>query len=208
MTDPLILKIEQALGRELPGQAAQLLMAPTLRPCGGAGYDGTHPQPSGVMILLIPLEEQLSTVFIHRSVWGPHGGQISLPGGRVEKTDPDLVYTALRETSEEIGVDTQSVRVLGSLTPLYVPHSNYLIHPFVGFVDRVPEFHPDAHEVEEVIQISLMTLFDKENRKIMTLHRPQGDITAPYYDASGHRVWGATAMIISEFEKVFISCIS
>jgi 8-oxo-dGTP pyrophosphatase MutT (NUDIX family) len=208
MTDPLIRKLELALGKELPGQNAQALMAPSLRPGGRVGYDGSHPQLSGVMILLIPEDGDFSTVFIHRSSRGPHGGQISLPGGKKEKNDPDLVYTALRETAEEIGIRAETVRVLGKLTQLYVPHSNYLIYPVVGIINDVPEFYPDEIEVEEIIKVRLATLYHPSNRKTMTLHRPGMDITAPYYDASGHRVWGATAMIMSEFEQVFISCIS
>jgi 8-oxo-dGTP pyrophosphatase MutT (NUDIX family) len=208
MTDSLILEIEKRMGKVLPGQQAQAMMAPSLRPGGRTGYDGSNPQLSGVMILLIPEDGILTTVFIHRTIWGPHGGQISLPGGKMEASDPDLIFTALRETSEEIGIETSSVKVLGSLTPLYVPHSNYLIHPVVGTMATVPEFNPDAHEVESVIRIALNELFDPENRKVMTIHRPGMDITAPYYDANGHRVWGATAMIMSEFEQVFISCIS
>jgi 8-oxo-dGTP pyrophosphatase MutT (NUDIX family) len=196
------------LGRELPGEAAQGLMAPSVRPPGLAQFDGSQPRSSGVMILLFPAPEGLSTVFILRTEGGPHGGQISLPGGKQEQSDADLVATARRETQEEIGVDAAQVRDLGLLTPLYVPHSNYIIQPVVGYLNSTPVFVPDKQEVAGVISCTLEELFAPENRKNMVFHRSGFDISAPYYNAGGHRIWGATAMIMSEFERIFISCIS
>lgn len=208
MIDPLVLSLRKSLSLPLPGREAQYLMAPSLRPAGRESYDGTHARESGVLILLYPGPTGLSTVFIERTRWGPHGGQVSLPGGKAEEGDDDIIQTALRETREEIGISTKGIEILGLLTPLYVPHSNYRIHPVVGYIDYRPLFKPDSHEAESVIEVGLMHLFSEERRKQMIIRRPGSDIEAPYYDAGGHVVWGATAMIMSELEQVLISGIS
>jgi 8-oxo-dGTP pyrophosphatase MutT (NUDIX family) len=208
MISDQIHRLKECLKNDLPGTSAQALMAPSIRPPGMENFDGSQPRSSGVMILLFPTDDGLSTVFIHRTQGGPHGGQISLPGGKQELSDANLSETARRETFEEIGVNPELINEIGLLTPLYVPHSNFIIQPVVGFVGFKPEFVPDAKEVEEVIITPLKHLFHKDNRKSMILKGAGAEITAPYYEASGHRIWGATAMIISEFERVFISCIS
>ena len=156
-------------------------------------------------MLLFPGMTGLSTVFIERSSWGPHGGQISFPGGKREDQDPNIIFTALRETSEEIGIETSGIETIGLLTTLFVPHSNYLIQPVIGYLSTQPVFKPDLHEVESVVVVSLSELFDPANRKTMTIRRPDTDIIAPYYEACGHHVWGATAMIISELEVILTS---
>lgn len=208
MTDSVIGLIEQALQNGLPGAAAQELMAPSLRPPEHLNFDTSNPRSSGVMILLFPAEEGLSTVFIHRTHWGPHGGQISLPGGKMEPTDADLVATAFRESEEEIGIRPDQVRTLGLLTPLYVPYSNYHIQPVVTYTGTQPSFVPDTKEVESILTAPLEKLFHPDNRKTMIIKRLGIEISAPYYNTGGYRVWGATAMIISEFEVVLTSCIS
>lgn len=201
-------QLADCLKKELPGQPAQALMAPSIRPPGLANFDGSNPRSSGVMILLFPADEGISTVFILRTQGGPHGGQISLPGGKQENSDANLTETARRETFEEIGVEPASIKDIGILTPLYVPHSNFIIQPAIGYIGFYPDFIPDHKEVAGVIVTPLKELFSPDNRRSMILNRAGPEITAPYYEASGHRIWGATAMIISEFERVFISCIS
>lgn len=206
MINDQILQLQECLKSEPPGRSAQDLMAPSVRPPGLAQFDGTQPRSSGVMILLFPEGSGLSTIFIVRTPGGPHGGQISLPGGKQETCDANLSQTAKRETFEEIGVDAEKIVEMGLLTPLYVPHSNFIIQPVVGYVGFQPEFVLDQKEVAGVIVISLKDLFDPSNRKSMVLHRSGVDIEAPYYETAGHRIWGATAMIMSEFERMVTSC--
>jgi len=208
MINNQMLQLQECLKKELPGPSAQELMAPSIRPPGLAQFDGTNPRSSGVMILLFPSEKGISTVFILRTPGGMHGGQISLPGGKQENSDKNLSETARRETFEEIGVDPELIKEIGILTPLYVPHSNFIIQPVIGYVGFLPVFVLDQKEVAGVITTPLKQLFDPDNRKTMILNRSGAEIVAPYYEASGHRVWGATAMIMSEFERIFISCIS
>jgi 8-oxo-dGTP pyrophosphatase MutT (NUDIX family) len=207
MIDIQVQQLQECLKKELPGPSAQQLMAPSIRPPGLAHFDGSSPRSSGVMILLFPGAQGISTVFILRTQGGPHGGQISLPGGKQENSDKDLIETARRETFEEIGVDPVGIKDIGTLTPLYVPHSNFIIQPVIGWIAFNPVFVLDQKEVAGVIVVPLKQLFDPANRRTMTLHRSGAEITAPYYKADNHRIWGATAMIISEFERIITSCI-
>ena len=200
MTSSLIDKLEVSLNGNLPGSEAQELMAPVIRFTGKNYPDRNKSKSSGVLILVYPFEEEWYTVFIERTVFGPHGGQISLPGGKMEQQDSDIHATALRETSEEIGVDQSNIKVLGQLTSLYVPHSNFMITPVVGFHKDVPTLSQNDNEVQSIICIGLNELFDEKNRGCKTMNRGEHTIHAPYYNANGHIIWGATAMIMSEFE--------
>ena len=205
MINPEPDKWARLLEQPLPGETAHRRMAPTISPGHHRWPDPNGATPSGVLILLYPDPDVLTTVFIERNSAGPHGGQISLPGGKKETTDPTLIHTALRESEEEIGVIANNVRVIGMLTPLFVSHSNFSITPVVGYLSSRPEFHLNPREVTSLIRISVDQLFDVKQRRIMTIKRSGWDIEAPYYDAHGHRIWGATAMIMSEFEAIFTS---
>lgn len=206
MISGLIKNLQVRLGESLPGEHAQKLMAPSVRTSPGWKPGKGPSKPSGVLLLLYPDDHEMSTVLMLRASGGPHSGQVSLPGGRKESGDKNLQDTALRETYEEIGVEAQYVNILGTLTDLYVPNSHFSITPFVGWCEKKPIFTADDHEVKKVLPVSLKDLFAPENRKEKILHYPEYDIRAPYYLVSGEMVWGATAMIISEFEVVFTSC--
>jgi len=208
MTEFLALRLRNALMGALPGEAAQMRMAPKLRQPPGWISDPARSHPSGVLLLIFPKGDDWHTVFILRSQGGPHGGQISLPGGRMDQQDQDLKQTALRETMEEVGVMPDEVTVLGQLTPLHVPHSHNMINPFVGMIDHHPQFTPEPSEVQAVITVSLSALFNPNNRRMALFSRPGYRIKAPCYQQEGHCIWGATAMIVSEFEEIFTSCIS
>ena len=199
-TDPFILDLHERLNTTLPGKAAQEIMAPTLR-FTGIKYPGpAKAKRSGVLLLLYPDKTGWTTVFIERTAYGPHGGQISLPGGKIETEDKNLQATALRETKEEIGVSSEQIVVVGELTSLYVPNSNFFISPFVGFVKEAPEMIKDDKEVAPIIKIGIKELFDARNKSLKSFSKSGQNIHAPCYSADGHVIWGATAMIMSEFE--------
>ena len=141
---------------------------------------------------------------------GNHSGQISFPGGRREPGDADLAATALRETHEEIGIALDHIEVLGHLTPLYVPPSHFLISPVVAYVAHTPRHQPNADEVAEVIEAPLSVLFDEaakgaELRALISQNGKQ--LLTPHYRISSHSVWGATAMVLSEFERSVSSAV-
>ena len=202
MTKDEITLLTDRLKSGLPGKVAQEIMAPSLRLPPDEHPDYSLSLPSGVLILLFPSDGDLETVFIQRTSFGLHGGQISLPGGKKEEQDVDITETALREATEEIGVDRNKIMVIGRLTPLYVPHSNFCITPVVGFQEGVPVFKINEGEVQSVIRVKLKDLFDQKNRAIQSFSRAGYSIEAPCYMANGHIVWGATAMIMSEFESL------
>ena len=129
-----------------------------------------------------------------------HSGQISLPGGRYEEDDISFQACALRETEEEIGVPRDKVQVIGQLSDLYVFASNFIVYPYVGLLDEYVTFIPDQREVERIIEVPVSYLIDAKTIKYTDLHLREGTLrNVPYYDIDNEIVWGATAMILSEF---------
>jgi 8-oxo-dGTP pyrophosphatase MutT (NUDIX family) len=130
-----------------------------------------------------------------------HAGQISLPGGAADPGET-LAETALREASEEIGIDPASVQVLGELTPVHVLVSGFTLHPVVGVSHQRPAFQAAPGEVDEILEVSLADLQDASRIRRGTRIREGAAIEYPYFDLRGHQVWGATAMVLGEFITV------
>lgn len=193
-------RLEKRLKEELPGVTAQMRMAPKNRP-----FPEIPEKPilAAVVILLYQQNGIWYTVLIKRNNYqGPHSGQISLPGGRMEVYDPSLQEAAIREAVEELGIARIRIHIIEKLTPLHIPASNYLVHPFAGFYEGTPFWQPDSAEVRYVIEASLSQLLDPANVKSGIIHSGDRSWYAPYYDINGEKIWGATAMIISEFLEV------
>jgi 8-oxo-dGTP pyrophosphatase MutT (NUDIX family) len=127
---------------------------------------------------------------------------MAFPGGRYEKTDEDLIRTALREAQEEIGIKASDVQILGQLTELFIPPSNFFVLPVIGKLSYRPDFYPDPREVEAVLEVSLNEMMDETIVGSTLLDVRGVSIDAPFYDIQGHQVWGATAMMISELLTV------
>lgn len=195
--------LEERLRSPLPGLPAQLKMVPSPRP-GQKVYTEVEETSlkAGVMILLYEGDDEACLVFIRRpSTVLHHKDQVSFPGGRIEDGE-DFVRAALRETWEEIGVPIDRVRVLGGLTPLYIPPSNYCIYPVVGTAAGQLPFRPQPEEVAEIIEVPLSHLRDPRNarRETWTI---RGETTeVPFYAFGPHKIWGATAMVLAEFLDV------
>lgn len=197
-------KLRTALLSTLPGEKAHKIMAP--EPKFIEGYEGIHSVPpikSAVMLLVVPFEDELAVPFIRRVNQGRyHAGQIALPGGKMETTDTDIIHTALRECQEEIGVNPEKISILGVLSDIYIPLSNFNITPVVGTLLRRPEFTLSVNEVEEVILVKISELFSKVNKTHESFFRHEHEIVAPGYRIGKNFIWGATAMIISEMEQL------
>lgn len=198
-------RLEEALKNELPGERAHRLMLPQERELHPT-VDNNNILQSSVLLLLFPNNGKLNTCLIRRpSTMRNHGGQIAFPGGRYEPKDKNLLQTALRESFEEIGTDSNQLEIIGTLTPLYVQVSNFTINPFIGWSETLPHFKIDNHEVDEVFVIPVEKFLHHTTiqlREVTTLH---GTFEAPGFYIDELFVWGATAMIISEFNEIFKS---
>ncbi|WP_091507585.1 NUDIX hydrolase [Flexibacter flexilis] len=204
---PLLDTLAQRLQQDLPAQAAHKLMESQARFRQGLSWKpNDKTRQSAVLILLYPHQDSLFFPLTLRHVYkGAHSGQVSLPGGRREEQDRDLVATALRETHEEIGVVPENVQVIGQLTELFVPASNFMIQPFVGYVAERPTFQPDAHEVAQLFETDLQQLTEPFRVKKTLLTVGENiELEAPYFDLHGQIVWGATAMILSELKQILL----
>ena len=184
------------LNVELPGLRGHSALAPRPRRPLLPAKDRLR-QAAG-LLLLYPIENIVHTLLTVRAGSLPqHGGQVSLPGGAIEKNET-FAQAALRETQEEVGVPTNDVHILGSLTPLQIPVSGFLLHPIVGTIYRRPTFRLAHREVDRVIEVPLTTLTNKKTLCRRWQKRDGIDIDVPYFDLNGTKVWGATAMILSE----------
>ena len=166
---------------------------------------GVEAKKAGVLSLFYPNQdfETCMALILRKSYSGVHSAQVAFPGGRYELQDEDLMQTALRETKEEIGVSPRLLSVLKPMSPLYIPPSNYLVHPFVGLAYSTPQFTKQENEVDDIIQVKLLDLLDEANAittKVSTSYNV--DVTVPAYQLNGHIVWGATAMIMSELKDL------
>lgn len=198
-TDALLQVLEKRLGGDKPGLNAQLKMTPRPRP-GHLRYDEVDVSciRAGVLVLFYPWNDSLFLVLTRRTEqMRHHQAQISFPGGRQEPGE-DLVQTAMRETKEELGIQPDSSRLLGTLTPLYIPPSNTCIHPVVATLPQRPEFVRSPKEVETVIEVPLAHLRDPINvhEEIWTLRGIP--VRVPFYLFKGNKIWGATAMVLAE----------
>ncbi len=200
----LIPKIQKL---SVPGESSHFIMAPEIRmkELNRLKIEERNPRNAAVMMLFYPKRTLTHIALILRPEYeGVHSGQIALPGGKVEPFDHSYTETALRETQEEVGVGIQTVNVLKSLTKVYIPPSNFWVHPFLGFTEKRPDFVLQKEEVAKVIEVPLTELLDDFNvtsQKLSTSYAK--NIEVPSFELKGYVVWGATAMMLSEL-KMFI----
>lgn len=193
--------LQQSLAQDLPGREAQLKMSPL--PVDWRRFSLEAPdshKKSAVLLLFYPEESGVFFPLIKRPSYpGAHSGQVSFPGGKLEPSDPDLVYTALREAEEEIGIDAGKVEVLGKLTDLYIPTSNFLVTPVLGFLAEKPRFVSEVREVARIIPTAVSSIVHPDIRQRTSVAIGEGQqLETPYFALDGEVVWGATAMILSE----------
>ncbi|MFC1920921.1 NUDIX hydrolase [Chloroflexota bacterium] len=164
-----------------------------------------NPTASAVLLPLFMKDEECHVLFTKRTTAvRDHKGQISFPGGANELVDVTLLDTALRESKEEIGLDAGAVDIIGDLDEILTLHTNYLISPFVGVIPWPYQFKVDSREVEEIIEVPIPALLDKNNLRHETETDEDGKmIIGYYYDYKGHVIWGATARILTQFLDIW-----
>ncbi len=200
----MVLTLERALRRRLagtlPGIEAQMRFAPSPPRKGWRfGHFPDDTRTAAALLLVYPMESGPGIPLTVRARGlARHAGQISLPGGASD-TGETLAQAALREASEEIGVDPSTVRVLGELTPVHVVVSGFTLHPVVGVTEARPAFIAAPGEVEEILEVSIDDLRDASRIRQGVRIREGVAFEYPYFDLLGHQVWGATAMILGEF---------
>ena len=193
-------KLKYELKKDLPGEKAHVKMAPGFRHQLKPIEKG---RKAGVLILLYPKNQELYIALIQRTEYnGPHSGQISFPGGKSEHNDKDIIDTALRESQEEIGINPKMVNIFGQLTPLHVPISNFIVYPVIGVYKTTPAFKADPTEVKKVIEIKLQDLLNPKNCTSKKFKYGDLSFVAPIYNPDNNTIWGATAMMLSEFLEV------
>jgi 8-oxo-dGTP pyrophosphatase MutT (NUDIX family) len=199
----IIEKLRKRLKQPLPGRSAQekmigrVVTMPLTIPANA--------RPSAVLCLLYPVDGQLQVLLMKRREDNtPHSGQVSFPGGSYEASDHDLQATALREAFEEVGIVTTDVDILGELTSLYIPVSNFKVQPFIGYTPHRPVFNLSHAEVAHTLEVPLSELLKPELKTIARVVSPAfPDVSRSvnaYLLPDGAVIWGATAMIISELE--------
>jgi 8-oxo-dGTP pyrophosphatase MutT (NUDIX family) len=198
--------LEEEIRLGLPGWDAQKRMiTPDRQKIDLKKIEKNNPRISSVLVWLYPKEDEIFTRLILRTQVGKvHGGQVAFPGGKYEDTDADLWQTALREAFEEIGLPPKEIHKVGELSTVYIPPSNFWVHPFIGYSksDIVSTIEPA--EVQKTIDMNISVLLDakiKGEKLIIHSNSSQGQKT-PFYDIEGYVVWGATAMILSELEEL------
>jgi 8-oxo-dGTP pyrophosphatase MutT (NUDIX family) len=204
MTLPLqpitVSDVKTALSKPLPGLAVQMRMSPRPRPGTERILDPLLDcRRAGVLLLLYPDLQGLAFVLTRRTEsLASHQGQISLPGGSVEDGETPE-QAAVREAWEELGIEPSSVRLLGRLSPLYIPPSRFCIFPVVGHSAARPAFLPSPDEVAEVIEEPLAHLLAASTCAEEVRELRGTPVRVPYYAIGQHKVWGATAMVLCEF---------
>ncbi len=209
LNHPLIIKkIFNELKSELPGLSSHIKMTPYQRKSAKEAIDSNlNPRIAAVLILIYQKDESIFFVLIKRKDYdGHHGGQVSFPGGKKENGET-IKETALRETEEEIGIEKDSISILGTLSQVYIPPSNFLITPFIGYINHVPHFKIQEREVEYIIEVPIEQLLKESNVKIKKIPltkyaKVNIEMEAPYFELNKQIVWGATALVLSEFKDI------
>jgi 8-oxo-dGTP pyrophosphatase MutT (NUDIX family) len=186
---------------EYPGSEAHMQMTPYKK---DLVIKSDSPRLSAVMILAYMNEDHAEILLLKRSDYqGVHGAQVSFPGGKKDDTDPDLSFTARRELHEETGISSDEIELIGSLTPMYIPPSNFLVHPFLAISEKLPPVKLDERESQYHFGIRLEELLSDDflsQTDITTNYGKLKDV--PYFRLNGEVIWGATAAILNELKKI------
>ena len=195
-------QIKERLKKPLPGNEAHLTTR--IKTKSEVTFPNTQEtaRPAAVLILLFPFEDEIQFFLTKRTEdVEHHKGQISLPGG-IRENDESLNETALRETKEEVGIDSTKIIISGSLTPFFIPVTGYIVHPFIGWCKEKPSTKIHEVEVNQLFSVSITELMDEKILQTEQWNIRGYDAIVPYYNFGKCKVWGATAAILSEFKSI------
>jgi 8-oxo-dGTP pyrophosphatase MutT (NUDIX family) len=197
-----IVNITEQLKQPLPGREFHLKMMSEARMTSKI-QPNENTRKSAVLILFYPYQDEIFVPLILRPAYdGVHGGQMAFPGGRAEKEDENLIRTALREAQEEVGIKAIDVKVIGQLTEIFIPPSNFFVLPVIGFINYHPTFYPDAREVDSIIEVNLNEIMDEKNQQLRKVDVRGLKLETPCFIIQERVIWGATAMMLAELNEV------
>ena len=200
-----IAQLKIVVGNDIPGERSHQKMQVNYDKSFELPFSKNNSTPAAVLILLYLEDNEIHFFLTKRSnKLEHHKGQISLPGGTQEENEK-LTHTALRETQEEIGINKTSISIIGSMTPLFVPVTGFMINPFIGYSLNKLEPTPDPLEVEAIFSVNISDLLNEANRTIEQRNILGYDVEVPYFKLNNYEVWGATSMILSEFRDLIKS---
>lgn len=195
-------KIEREI---LLGEVAHLKMVPPERKeiMKDLDLEAKKPKKAAVMMLFYPKNTLTHLVLIIRNAYpGVHSSQIAFPGGRAEEFDSNLQETALRETYEEIGIPSHKINVVRPFTQIYIPPSNFMVYPFLGYCEHEITFKLQEEEVAGIIELPLSEFMDDSIVVSKSMNTSYSEaIEVPSFKVNEHYVWGATAMMLSELKE-------
>ena len=198
----LVKLLEERLKEPLPGTSAHLITKVQSKIEFNFPESSKYAKKASVLILLFPDSNNIHFFLTQRTLSVEHHkGQISLPGGTCEKNEK-TINTALRETEEEIGVDKNEVEIIGELTPFFTPTSGFIVHPFIGWCNRRPKTNKQTDEVHTLFSASLSQLLNDQILELENWNLRGYETKVPFYNFDGHKVWGVTAAILSEFKLI------
>lgn len=191
-------RLESRLREPLPGPAAQALMSPRPRYGWTPGRIPDDTREAAALVLLYERRDQILLLLTQRREdLSQHAGQVSLPGGEIESGE-SREEAALREAREEVGLSSDAVDIVGSLSPLHIPASGFVLYPVVGTSGRVGTLEPCDAEVDRVLEVPLSLLLTDEALELESWELHQQEAEVPVFRIGGPPLWGATAMVVSE----------
>ena len=198
-------KIHHISKVNLPGLASHVKMVPSERELllKNIDFENFNPKIAAVMMLLYPKNGNTHLALIKRNSYGVHSSQIAFPGGKYELNDADYKQTALRETQEEIGIFTKNIEVVRDFTKTFIPPSNFMVYPYLGISKSELQFVLQEDEVAGIVEMPLEILLNDANLITIKIDTPYAKfVDAPAFKYNEHRIWGATAMMLSELKDV------
>lgn len=200
-------RISKIKNLPLPGEASQYKMAPEgrLHELRQLDLQKKNPRSAAVMALFYPSRKHGTNLLLilRKTYKGVHSNQVGFPGGKAEKFDEGLLTTALRETHEEVGVIPKDITVVKKITEIFIPPSNFIVHPFIGLYKKPKPFIKQDTEVERILEVPILDFMDEKNvivKKLSTSYAV--DIEVPAFELNGYIVWGATAMMLNEIKEL------